>query len=317
MNKIILRYIVFFSFVIPATAKMQTDVKFDKKLDMLETKIGNKTFPLITHKKHTLSKEAANDISNAVFASNPISQNLSHTKMVKENDNEFIFKAGTIEYRLSKIANNEMLLDLKRYTKAEKTDAIDSLAAKQIALAYIKKHMKDVDENEMFYSQVVAIMLSTTSGYGRVQGDRTDSIANYIVMFNRQTDNIPIIGPGGKIRVYLSRNGDVVGYSKLWRKYEKEKTEYKNVVSPKKFKEKFINRITAENYSEKDITLKSIEFGYFEAGRNKNQKISIPMYEMEYTYRESNSKRLIRYFDAYTGDPIEDSDAGLLKGDSR
>jgi hypothetical protein len=308
---------LFFMFSFSSNAEIKQDAKFDKMIGEIEGKISGKSFSEIPHKQFILDKALAKQKSNNIFKSNPIAMSSSKPVIESENEKEYIFKSGPIEYRLSKVANCEMLLNLNRYTVAEKTNLIDSNRAIQIASSYIEKHMDDIQKNELSYSKVVSIVISGAQGDGKgnIKGKIQEDIANYIVMFDRVIDNIPIIGPGGKIRVYLARNGEVIGHSKLWRQLEKGNNNLKKVISPREAKTIISGKILSENSPDVSPELKSMKFGYFEAGRNKKQDFSSPMYEIEYNYG-SHSKRVIAYLDGYSGASISNSEE-LLQGDPK
>jgi hypothetical protein len=78
--------------------------------------------------------------------------------------------------------------------------------------------MPDVDPNEVRFVGVKKIMDSVgkMSDEGKLSEVKS-GVANYIVIFQRKINKIPVIGPGEQIRVYLSSNGEVIGHSKIWR----------------------------------------------------------------------------------------------------
>jgi len=53
----------------------------------------------------------------------------------------------------------------------------------------------------------------------------TKEVSNVIktdlqVIFDRKIDNIPVIGPGSKLKVYIGNDGEVIGFYKAWRALE-------------------------------------------------------------------------------------------------
>jgi hypothetical protein len=290
--------------------------EFDKMLEIMKSQTGGKSYPTIIHKSNMLDKAAATQNANIIFKFNPVALRTASPFKDSENDEEYIFKSGSIEYRLSK-TNGEMLIDLARYGIAEKSDVIDSNNAKQIAFSYITKYLSDIPQNEIKYLKTNCIILSGGAGDGKgnVKGKIQEDVANYIVIFSREVDDLPVIGPGGKIRVYLARNGDVVGHSKLWCQFKAERRNPKKVISPNDAQKSISIKIMKENYFLRSVVLKSIKFGYFEHGRNKAQNASIPVYEFIYKL-DPQSPLSIEYIDGFTGNPISGDDKPV-QSDSR
>jgi hypothetical protein len=180
--------------------------------------------------------------------------------------------------------------------------------------------MQGVAKNELRFYKVFSILQAggEGDGEGNVKGMVSPAeVVNYMVTFEREMDSFPILGPGGKIRVYLARNGEVIGHSKLWRTYQKDKKEAKTkkmkALSPGNAHKKMSDLINEQTTDETTAEFKSMKFGYFENGRHKRQNYSIPVYEFIYSYGP-HSKRVLRYLDGYSGELISRAEE-YLKGD--
>jgi hypothetical protein len=96
------------------------------------------------------------------------------------------------------------------------------------------------------------------------------------VVFRRQLEGVPVIGPGGLVMVNLSGDGAVVGADRVWRALGR-RTGRADVVDL----ERAIARLRSI-YARKDLLgaarVTRIEFGYFEAGVHDTQAFLEPAY---------------------------------------
>lgn len=96
------------------------------------------------------------------------------------------------------------------------------------------------------------------------------------VVFRRQVEGVPVIGPGGLVMVNLSGDGTVVGADRVWRALGRRAGQADLVDL-----ERAIGRLRAI-YARKDLLgaarVTRMEFGYFEAGVHDTQAYLEPAY---------------------------------------
>lgn len=238
-----------------------------------------------------------------VFRRNPVTRPVSGKGFeVKDTDEDLIFSSGSIEFWVSKPTGAEILLDLSRYTVAEKQRLrLGEKQIREIALKYVQEYMPDVDFHELRYVKIRKLMnaIGQLAPEGQVSNVAVE-IANYIVVFQRVVEGIPVIGPGEQVRIYLSVNGDVIGHSKIWRQLGR-KIAVGPVLSTEEIKSIFIKRHAEDPVEE--IVVDRLYFGYFAEGRYTSQKSLRPYYIIGYTYGPY-SKRVLERYDAYTGELV-------------
>lgn len=299
-----------------AVGKMTSTPGFQASINALNESLKNESVADVQF--DSLSSAVKDDTLlrkkvDAIFKTNPITKRLKNIAVAfKQDADELIFNSDEVEYRVSKKTGDEMMLDLKRYGKKEETPLISEESAKEIARKFIQDQIRDIQQTDMNYLQTVKTLQSTQSvdkqgnPYGQI---KTDTI-NYIVFFERKIDNKSIVGPGGKIRIYVSRNGDVFGYSKLIKKYKKNKVN-KKAMSPLAI----VDKLAKNDNDSKEKKLSSIKFGYFEHGRNKTENNFVPAYEVV-TDNGPDQKRSIDYYNAITGEKLF-VHSQIHKGDDR
>jgi|GEM_PF-3178185 len=105
---------------------------------------------------------------------------------------------------------------------------------------------------------------------------------NVIVILGRKLNGWPVFGPGGKLVLFLSGPGEVVGFQRNWRKVEPIPVDRVKAVGPARAAE----RILAELHSifGKDlpplagVTIELAEGGYYAANKRQSQKYLQPGY---------------------------------------
>jgi len=239
----------------------------------------------------------------AVFERNPVAAAKTKGRAPEASENEYgvTYRSGPIEYEVSNAAGAEILVDLDRYTRREEaSQTVDEKAIEDYARKYIAENMSDVDQGEASFAGVKKIMdsIASMSKDGKV-ADVSSGVANYIAVFQRRINKVPVVGPGEKIRVYFAANGDVVGHSRIWREIEKTPAgPARAVVSPGRVQEALAK--TLAQHPAQSVEIDFLEFGYMGQGRYTRQETLNPVYLIGYKAGEE-SKRVIKVYDAYTG----------------
>ena len=242
--------------------------------------------------------------ASAAFEKNPVAAQVrGGAAEESENEHAVKFKNGSVELEISKAAGAEILLDLARYTVGEAPKrAVDEKLLERDARQYIREQMPDVNPGEVGSATLKKIMDSVA----KVSDDGTTSevksgVANYILIFKRRINKIPVVGPGEQIRVYLSSSGEVIGHSKIWRELDTTPRPARPVV-PSDQAQKTLAQALARHPAPR-VEVDFFEFGYLTEGRYTKQSELKPVYVVGYR-GNPEEKRAIKLYDAYTGAEI-------------
>ena len=284
-------------------------VKFHKDLDQMTPEKKNiplSNVPAFNVKPYKTDNIVIQKKVKHVFEKNPVSKNVRAGKIDKKESADAVsHKAGSVEFEVSKISGAERLIDLDKYTKSDKkVSDVGKEKIRGIAHQYVKDNMPDINPSEMEFKGIKTIVDSegTLSKEGAVVSNVKHEVANYIAIFERKIGKTPVIGAGGSVRVYMSKNGDPIGHSKVWREIDKQPKFSKNAVPTSKIKEKFAAKHGKTNV--KEVSANKLYFGYYEEGRNKKQDTLQPVYMVGYT-TGPESKETYEMYNAYTGEEIQ------------
>jgi len=296
------------------------DIEFDKAIDAktperLQIRLDRLSdIGVIPYK---VDKKALNTKARGTFERSPAAKDVRAKKMSeRENEKAITFLAGSVQYEFSKTTGAEILMDLDQYTHSAKlARPVKEGDLRARAKKYIQTYMPDVDQREVSFAGIKKIMNSVgkLSNEGKDATDIATEVANYIAIFERKINNVPVIGAGEKIRVYMSSNGDIIGHSKVWRTLEREQKGPKPAVSSDKIKDKFREKHSKDLVQ--SIKVDSLYFGYFAHGRYRAQDVLRPVYMIGYT-SGPESKRVFEMYDAYTGEEIRE-ERHVDEGDKR
>jgi len=237
-----------------------------------------------------------------VISRNPAAQAAKGRAITsRETDEEIVFSAGSLEYSVSKTTGAEALLDLARYAVGEKGEqALAESQLRQIAERYVREHITGVGPDELRFLSVKRIMnaVGKLDPQSKQVSEVSTSVANYIVVYQRQIGKIPVLGSGENIRLYLSPNGEIIGHSKVWRDLRKDPVSVKPAIGTDQIRRIFTERHQPDPVQQ--IVVDQVRFGYLAYGRYSRQETLKPVYWVGFTYGPS-SKRVIELYDAYTG----------------
>jgi hypothetical protein len=293
--------------LLAAVPGVAATVEFHKSLRDMTAKafsIPAEGVPSYQIEPYKADRAALSEEASAVFSKSPVAAKVRGLKAEEtESDKAVTFRQGSVEFEVSKTTGAQILLDLDRYTRRDGKgpDTTDDIARRR-AQDYLKQSMPDVSTHEVSSARIRKIMDSVGKVDARgATSDVTTGVANYIVVFQREINGIPVLGPGGKIRVYLSSGGDVIGHSKVWRDLRKEPVGRRPVVPPAQVKGTVQEKLSKN--SAPKVEVDRFEFGYLGQGRYDRQELLRPVYLVGYTYGDY-SKRTFLVFDAYTGEEI-------------
>ena len=97
------------------------------------------------------------------------------------------------------------------------------------------------------------------------------------VAFQRLVGGVPVDGPGGKLIVYMDRNGELTGFDRIWRSVAKVRAPVRQLLPPKAAEEDLLRYWEQETGR---IDVLDMRFGYVELGYRARQAVLQPAYVM-------------------------------------
>jgi hypothetical protein len=126
----------------------------------------------------------------------------------------------------------------------------------------------------------------------RQTGFAEERVIDVGVAFQRVINNVPVIGPGGKVIVYLDHNGDLTGVDRIWREIQDVYQPDVQLRSPESAQQDVVR-----HYGEQGsglIIIEDIRFGYFELGWEDDQRYMQPAYFMPLTISDTDGLFVMR-----------------------
>lgn len=275
-----------------------------------EKPLAGKPVPSFGVVPFRFTRASASHRAEIVARTNPVAASLGTQRFEPaETDEDLIFSAGSFEFWLCKATGSEILLNLDRYAEAEpQQEPIEDAVLVRRATEYVRSHLTDIDSREVRFLKIRRQMDSAApvDAQGLPSGKIRERVANHIIIFERVIGQIPVVGPGEKIRVYFASNGEAIGHSKIWRQLGKA-AQRRPVLSAEAIRAAFA--AGHQKDAGPGIYVDRIYFGYYAAGRYTRQATLSPVYILGYTYGPY-SKRVLEIFDAYTGKVVQPTDEG-------
>jgi len=179
-----------------------------------------------------------------------------------------VYKKGKFIIKMYKSSGAVWYLDLSKIwlCPLDVSFSITDAEARAIAEEFLKRtglRPKDSVFYKVSHSKVMVVS----------EGEKWEKITGATVIFRRQIDGIPVIGPGSVIRVYINHEKEVVGFYKLWREIEKT-VGIAKIISLNSAIEKAKTRRSRADVARVD----KLEFGYFAQGEADRQRYFQPAY---------------------------------------
>lgn len=196
-----------------------------------------------------------------------------------EKDNKFIIKNSSNELEVLKNSGRIFYGDPSR-TYGNISDPPLTLPKKEKAIELAEKFLVDkkLQAEDVEFDRVViddAEIATKDPNTGEISKKQIDLIMQ--VMFKREINNTPVVGPGSKLKVYID-DGGVAGVYKCWRDYEefREHTILTPLHAFEKLREKGIHTIAGEM-----VTVKEIYLAYYAQPAVDKQEYLQPIYVFE------------------------------------
>lgn len=114
-------------------------------------------------------------------------------------------------------------------------------------------------------------------------------VIDMAAIFQRTINDVPVLGPGGKVIVYLNHAREMTGVDRIWRDVDAVEREV-NQLQPFEFVRAEMDRHTRDLQGA-HVEVGRIDFGYYELGYDDEQRILQPAYVVPYSVSSAAGKR--------------------------
>jgi hypothetical protein len=115
----------------------------------------------------------------------------------------------------------------------------------------------------------------------RQTGFAEERVVDAGVAFQRVIDNVPVLGPGGKVIVYIDHDGHLTGVDRLWREIQDVGRPDVELQSPEYAQEDVVRHWGEQGSGL--IVIEDIRLGYYETGWDDGQRYLQPAYFLPLT----------------------------------
>jgi hypothetical protein len=122
----------------------------------------------------------------------------------------------------------------------------------------------------------------------------TERVIDVAVIFQRTIDELPVIGPGGKVVVYVAHDGEVSGCDIVWRRI---KSVHSRIPVTELHPPKFAEEHLIKYWTKREILRIQVAetlFGYLELGPGESQRYLQPAYVMPITLSDAEGRMAIK-----------------------
>jgi hypothetical protein len=198
---------------------------------------------------------------------------LEKARLQTEKD-RIILAQGQILLQCFKESGGIRFIDQSRWmVDDQKSDlAFDDEKAFEMARAIIKKH-KLAKADEFKPLKVTHLHVGSMDEKMKNVQER---VIDAGVIFQRMVDGVPVLGPGGKLMIFLDAEGGMTGLEKIWRPIQEVLRKVEGLREPKLAENQLVRFLKTRGIQKADV--ESAEFGYFELGWHDRQQTLQPAY---------------------------------------
>jgi hypothetical protein len=191
---------------------------------------------------------------------------------VTSDADKLAYVNGSLELTMYRASGGIRFLDRARWQVDDRTTdlKIEDAAAIRLAQGVVRKQkLARLAETKVL--KVARLRIGEATREGKEVYERTIDVA---VALQRIVDKIPVDGPGGKVIVYLDRDGQPTGFERIWRKLGVvyRRGSYRTPQSA-------IDEMAAQFRAKRGVLeVQDVRFGYFEEGWRSRQQYLQPAY---------------------------------------
>jgi hypothetical protein len=206
--------------------------------------------------------------------------------VIRTDQNTISYSEGPSEHLVFRSSGGVRHRDRERWMRGERHSSfeISDVAAIEAALAAVKP-IGLFREAAAADATVKRLHVASAECGGKSFSER---ITHAAVYFQRSISGIPVVGPGGKMTVFLSPDKKLTGVDLIWRQISGPYKEIKKLRSPEEAIQEVMERWTKRGVT--SGVVKEIKFGYLELNWLQSQSLIQPAYVICGHLGGSNSK---------------------------
>ena len=160
---------------------------------------------------------------------------------------------------------------------------LEDQAAQRLAQNFVRKQRLATSAETRFL-KAAHLRAGEGNTQTRESYERTIDVA---IALQRVIDRVPVDGPGGKIVVYLDRDGELTGFERIWRDIAGAHGRAGALRSPQAALDEM-----AQQWKDRRgiVEVSEVRYGYFEAGWRMRQLYLQPAYVIIGTARQPESR---------------------------
>lgn len=213
---------------------------------------------------------------------------------VKEKSGAYILNNDKYHLLIDCKSGGISYTDVSRWMKGNDKDTHSNLPSEDKAISIAKEFVlnkglmpEDAVLRSVSHPGVVAI-----NATGDVIGT---GFADVYILFSREINGIPVVGPGSKLEVEIGGDGDVINLFKIWR----ECTPYKelSIITPNEAYEKLKKKgVYTSIKGETTANINKVYLAYFMRDATMEQAYILPVYVFEGDVKgENKSEKFMEY----------------------
>lgn len=187
------------------------------------------------------------------------------------------------ELRVNALSGTERFIDQARFHSGKGVAVLPLAESEYVsrARAYMGKVLPEVAARGLRTYRVRRYMNEEGGPGGVRSGPRVYQVA---VAFHEVVEGLPVIGPGGKVAVHLTPEGEVISYESTVRAVGARLATLSEgaLVAPEEARKQVEARLVARGVRLEDYRLARAELGYLRQGRNSVQSVLAPHYAYVY-----------------------------------
>lgn len=189
------------------------------------------------------------------------------------------------EFAYNRINGTELLIDRERFHVGEGVDQEKIQPDKfylQQADGYLKKRLEKNTAGMRLYGYKMRRYMDALAK--EEGGEPQITVSQIAVAYNTAIDGIAVIGPGSKVSVHMTPEGEVISHETTLRHTAKRVAAIsaKDLLAPEAGRKAVEERLRKRGVSLDGYTLARAEFGYYRRGRSSAQEIMAPYYAYFY-----------------------------------
>ena len=192
---------------------------------------------------------------------------------VTSDVDKLTYLEGHLELTMYRASGGIRFIDRARWQVDDlKTDfKMEDAEATRFAQSFVKK-ANIAPSAEMKFLKAARLRVGEATEGGKEASERTIDVA---VALQRQVDKVPVDGPGGKVVVYLDRDGKPTGLEKIWRETAGVYRKAAAYRTPQNAIDDMAAHFKAKRAT---IEIQEMRFCYFEQGWRSKQQYLQPAY---------------------------------------